>query len=161
MKTVIAPVDFSIVTNRIITEAIKLARLLKGRVVLLHVVPAPLPIRNVLPAVEDVKLRMMSTGREAEEKLSELKRAFQRKFPAIDLVRVTGSAVACIVEQAQTLSADYIVIGSHGHSAAYDVLMGSVASGVMKKSPSPVLVVPPVTAGVKAKTRSTAAAVPA
>ena len=161
MKTVIAPVDFSVVTNRIVTEAIKLARLLKGRVVLLHVVPEPLPIRNVLPAVEDVQLRMKSASKEADEKLSELKHSFHRKFAAIDVVRVSGPAVGSIVGEAQKLGAEYIVIGSHGHSAAYDVLMGSVASGVVKKSPCPVLVVPPISADVKSATGATASAVPA
>jgi nucleotide-binding universal stress UspA family protein len=53
-------------------------------------------------------------------------------------------SVAAILEQAQKLGAEYIVIGSHGHSAVYDVMMGSVASGVLKKSPCPVLIVPPI-----------------
>ena len=62
---------------------------------------------------------------------------------------------------AQKLGAEYIVIGSHGHSAAYDVLMGSVASGVVKKSPCSVLVVPPISAEVKAETGPTTSAVSA
>jgi nucleotide-binding universal stress UspA family protein len=146
MKTVIAAVDFSSVTNRIADEAIKLARLLKGRVVFLHVVPPPLAIRNILPAIEDVKLRTKSEGREADEKLAALKHAFQRKFPKIDLVRITGAPVTSIAEQARELGVEYIVIGSHGHTAVYDIVMGSVASGVVTKAPCPVLIVPPVSA---------------
>ena len=142
MKTIIAPVDFSAVTNRVAVAAIKLARLLKGRVVFLHVIPAPLPIRNVLPAVEDVKLRTLSTGHDAEKKLAALKQELQRKYHELEFVHLTGNPVAVIVEQAQKLAAEYIVIGSHGHSAVFDVLMGSVASGVVKKSPCPVRIVP-------------------
>ena len=146
MKTIIAPIDFSPVTNRVATAAIKLARLLKGRVVFLHVVPPPSPIRNILPAIEDVKLRTVSTGNEADKKLTELKHALQRKFHEMEFIHVSGAPVTCIVEQAQKLEAEYLVIGSHGHSAMHDVLMGSVASGVVKKAPCPVLLVPSIAA---------------
>lgn len=146
MKTVIAPVDFSPVSNRVVNAAIKLARLLKGRLVLLHVVPPPLAIRDALPAVEDVALKSKSAGREADKKLADLKAAFQRKFEPIEVVRLTAPPVAGIVEEAQKLEAEYIVIGAHGHSAVHDVIMGSVASGVMKKAVCPVLVVPPIAA---------------
>jgi hypothetical protein len=78
MKTVIASVDFSTVTPRVIDASIKLARLVKGRLILLHVVPAPSAIRNVLPAIEDVKMRTTSAGNEAEKKLLELTRSFRR-----------------------------------------------------------------------------------
>src|SRR4051812_32015198 len=146
MKTVIASVDFSPVTNRIVDAAIKLARSLKGRVVLLHVVAPPAAIRDVLPAIEDVALHAMSSRNEADRKLGELKHSVQRRFPGIDLVRLSGSPVTCIVEEARRRTADYVVIGSHGHSAVYDALIGSVAMGVMKKAPCPVVVVPPISA---------------
>uniref|UniRef100_UPI0040495246 universal stress protein n=1 Tax=Cephaloticoccus sp. TaxID=1985742 RepID=UPI0040495246 len=48
-----------------------------------------------------------------------------------------------IIEQARKSRAAYIVIGSHGHSALYDLLAGSTATGVIKRAPCPVLVVPP------------------
>src|SRR5688572_20900468 len=79
MKSILVPVDFSAVTSRVVDSAIKLARMAKARVVLLHVVPSPSVIRNVLPAVEDVRMRQASTGHQAEKKLIELKRAFRRK----------------------------------------------------------------------------------
>jgi universal stress protein A len=35
------------------------------------------------------------------------------------------------------------VLGSHGHTAFYDLLVGSTAAGVLKHAPCPVVVVPP------------------
>lgn len=40
------------------------------------------------------------------------------------------------------LAADAIVLGSHGHGALYDLLVGSVAEGVLRRAPCPVVVVP-------------------
>ena len=149
MKSIVVPVDFSAVTPRVVNAAIKLARMAKARVVLVHVVPAPSAIRNVLPAVEDVRMRTTSTGHEAEKKLLELKRAFRRKYSGIELVHLTGAAARQIVDHARTSGAVYIVIGSHGRSALRDALVGSVASTVIKTAPCPVLVVPALGAAAR------------
>jgi nucleotide-binding universal stress UspA family protein len=58
-------------------------------------------------------------------------------------VLLTGSPTLQIVDQARKLDANFVVLGSHGHSALYDLLAGSTASGVLKKSPCPVVVIPP------------------
>jgi nucleotide-binding universal stress UspA family protein len=51
-----------------------------------------------------------------------------------------------IVDEADTLAADLLVIGSHGRSGFERLLMGSTAERVVRKSPCPVLVVPPQSA---------------
>ena len=55
----------------------------------------------------------------------------------------TGSAVSAIVAKASEIDATYIVMGSHGHTALYDLLVGSTTHGVLKSSPCPVVIVPP------------------
>ena len=47
-----------------------------------------------------------------------------------------------IVEQAEKSRADYIVMGSHGHTAFYDLLVGSTTHGVLMRAKCPVLIVP-------------------
>ena len=44
--------------------------------------------------------------------------------------------------EAEILEAGLIVIGTHGHGAVYDVLIGSYSAGIIRKSKLPVLVVP-------------------
>lgn len=55
---------------------------------------------------------------------------------------VQGPIVATILDEVERRGADVVVVGSHGHGAAYDLAIGSVSSGVIRKSPRPVLVVP-------------------
>ena len=55
---------------------------------------------------------------------------------------VCGSGVDTTLREAETLEAGLIVVGTHGHSAVYDVLIGSYSSGIIRKSKLPVLVVP-------------------
>ena len=55
---------------------------------------------------------------------------------------VCGSSVNTTLEEAEILDAGLIVVGSHGHGAVYDVLIGSYSAGIIRKSKLPVLVVP-------------------
>ena len=46
------------------------------------------------------------------------------------------------MEQAKKLGADYIVMGSHGHTALYDLLVGSTTHGVLMRAACPVVITP-------------------
>jgi len=53
----------------------------------------------------------------------------------------TGPPARTIIEVADDLGVDYVVMGSHGRSGASRILFGSVAESVTRRAPCPVLVV--------------------
>jgi len=55
---------------------------------------------------------------------------------------VEGSATEIILLEADKLAIDMIVVGSHGHGAIYNMLIGSVSECILQRSTCPVLVVP-------------------
>jgi nucleotide-binding universal stress UspA family protein len=58
-------------------------------------------------------------------------------------VRLAGAAPPqLIAAEAGRRSADYIVVGSHGHTALYELLVGCTTGGVPKKARCPVTVIP-------------------
>jgi nucleotide-binding universal stress UspA family protein len=59
-----------------------------------------------------------------------------------DTLQFTGAPVPNILKQAEKLDADYIVMGSHGHTAFYDLLVGSTTHGVLLRATCPVVIVP-------------------
>ena len=59
------------------------------------------------------------------------------------VVEESSSIDAAILERAQTLPADLIVMGSHGRSGVGRLLIGSVTEHVLRTAPCPVMVVPP------------------
>jgi nucleotide-binding universal stress UspA family protein len=61
---------------------------------------------------------------------------------ACETVVLVGQPVAVILEQARKIGADYIVMGSHGHGKLYDFLVGSTASGILKKARCGVIILP-------------------
>jgi nucleotide-binding universal stress UspA family protein len=125
MNTVLAPIDFSPVSSRVIEKAIALARATDARLVLLYVVPP------------DV------TEQEAAVKLAALQRTLRNDGVTAHAVHICGAPAECIIEQAERLTANYIVIGSHGHSAVYDLLVGSTTTGVLQRATCAVVTIPP------------------
>jgi nucleotide-binding universal stress UspA family protein len=60
----------------------------------------------------------------------------------VSLHEPTGAVAEEILNQADELNADLIVMGTHGHGAMYNLLVGSATKGVLKHSTRPVLLVP-------------------
>jgi nucleotide-binding universal stress UspA family protein len=60
----------------------------------------------------------------------------------VGLHEPTGAVADEILDQADQLNADLIVMGTHGHGAMYNLLVGSATKGVLKHSTRPVLLVP-------------------
>ena len=53
-----------------------------------------------------------------------------------------GATVRAILEEAERLPAELIVVGSHGRGPVARALLGSVSRGVLEGAPCPVVVVP-------------------
>jgi nucleotide-binding universal stress UspA family protein len=75
-------------------------------------------------------------------RLQELEKQPDLRGIKVTSLLVQGYAVEKILKEADQLGADLIVMGSHGHGALRNLLVGSVANGVLGKAKCPVLVVP-------------------
>ena len=62
-------------------------------------------------------------------------------FVTDEILVTRGHPVEEILEQAEKRNCDLIVMGTHGHGVLEDVLMGSTAQRVIRRSQKPVLVV--------------------
>lgn len=144
MKTILAPVDFSGVSQRVVEVAAELATAVGGRVVLLHLLRESQVVtdRYVDAATFDELAAALEAA--ADRQLSEFQEALEKKSVTVQQLRLIGYPWEDIVLQAQKISADYIVIGSHGHTAFYDLILGSTSSAVLKRATCPVIVVPPL-----------------
>jgi nucleotide-binding universal stress UspA family protein len=143
MSTILVPVDFSPVTNSVVAAAVALAAPTGSRLVILHVLQPPAVVADyglmgsfVLPVMETM-------GQAASGQLEKLKSRVEAKGLLATTAQVTGaSSSRLIASEAAKHHADYIVMGSHGHTGFYDLLIGSTTSGVLKRAPCPVVIVP-------------------
>jgi nucleotide-binding universal stress UspA family protein len=145
VKTILAPVDFSAATEAVVRQAATLARAMNGRVVLFNVLQPPVITSEYAPLMENIAEITAAGQRAASEHLARLQTEAQREDIPVDTVQLNGAPVLQIVEQARKLTADYIVMGSHGHTALYDLLVGSTTHGVLMRAACPVVILPATT----------------
>jgi nucleotide-binding universal stress UspA family protein len=153
MKNLLVPVDFSRISRFVIAEALRLARATKSRVTLLHVVQPPTVMTDYGPLLENVVQFTSEAEKDAARHLSRLKAKLKESGIAVDTVLKTGAPVLHILEQAKKIDPSYLVLGTHGHTAFYDLIVGSTTGAVLKRATCPVLVVPPPPGEKKFRTK--------
>lgn len=143
MKTILVPVDLSRASARVGEVAVALAKSLRGRLIVLHVVPPQaVALRGPGFATAEVRGMLRALERRSAEELAELARKMKRSRRPVRSVQITGDPVPSILAKAAELKVDVIVMGSHGQSAAFDLLVGSNTYRVLRRTKWPVLVVP-------------------
>jgi len=145
MKTILAPIDFSTATAGVIEAAISLAQSTGSRVVLLHIVQPPVLTSDYGLAMENFQEAIEISERHSAKRLSEITDNLRLHHPAlpVETQLVSGPPVIEILDAAKKADASYIVMGSHGHNAIYDLLVGTTTHGVLRKASCPVVIVPP------------------
>lgn len=153
MRTILVPVDLSGATVQVCNAARDLALALNARLLLLHALEAdPLATSYYALSTFEVATLAGNARRRTAERMKALGHWFRKCIPDTKIILHAGAAVPTILRVAKQARPDYIVLGSHGHTAAYEMLMGSVAHRIIRRAPCPVVVVP-----IVARTRRVAA----
>lgn len=144
LKRILAPIDFSADSEKAQKYALRLAQQFGAQVVLLHVTE-PLAYTGDYMPPDAMANWDASALQKANEKITAAEKALaaaagERTITADTAVR-TGIAHDEIVQAAQTLEADLIVISTHGRTGLRHILMGSTAERVVRHAPCPVFVV--------------------
>lgn len=142
VKTILAPVDFSSATDEVVAEAARLALAVQGRVVLLSIIQPPVITSEYAPYVENMAEITAAGEKSAAKHLAQLQDGLIQQEIPTETVQLNGAPIPHIVEQAKRFAADYIVMGSHGHTALYDLLVGSTTHGVLLRAECPVVIIP-------------------
>jgi nucleotide-binding universal stress UspA family protein len=142
VKTVLAPIDFSHASDCVIDSAIALARGLDARLVLLNVIPRTAisggPVSLTLAAADLVA----EAEKDSARRLSRLQRALYDDGVTVHVMQARGDPRQCIIDQAEELHANYVVMAAHGDRAFDPALIGSTTSGVLKHTSCSVVIVP-------------------
>jgi len=143
MKTFLVPIDFSAVSEEIIDTAVTFARAFDGKVALLHTVQSQVITSEYALPVEALHEAMLVEEKSAAAKLTRYAEMFHTAGLSAETIVRQGPPVAAILEVADSVKADFIIMGSHGHGRFYDLLVGSTASGVIKGAKCGVIIMPP------------------
>jgi len=139
-KTILVPVDFSPFSDEAMERAIELAREFGAKLHVAHAFSLPLPL--MAPYEVAVPTELFDQAREsASEQLR--KEAEKASAAGVDVTPhlLEVPAATAIVELAERIEADLIVMGTRGRTGLKHVLLGSVAERTLRLSPCSVLAV--------------------
>ena len=143
-RNILCPIDLSDASVRPLAYAAAVARWYKSRLTVLHTVPTFDPMQVRSGSLGDPVRIVQPMPR--EQVLEELRVALSSTHTAtleVTLAAEVGDDVTTIVDQAVTMPADLLVMGTHGRSGFDRFLLGSVTEKVLRKAPCPILTVPP------------------
>ena len=164
VKKILYATDLSESARYAFAYAVSLADLYNAAITMIHVLPEVPDIldKNIIGYIsadrwEEIKSQNVDEAREAligkrrdhlaiRDALHQFSQNVKEShagsgFVTDDIVVVRGNPVEQILAQAEEKKCDLIVMGTHGHGTLADVMMGSTARRVLRRSTKPVLVV--------------------
>ena len=142
MKTLLVSVDFSAATRAVIETAVELAKASRAQVILHHSLMPPIVTTEFGIGAEMVQETIEISEKGARHQLFHLEDELTARGLDAASVLSSGPAAERILELAAKRKVDAIVLGSHGHTAFYDLMVGGTTHAVLRKATCPVIIVP-------------------
>jgi nucleotide-binding universal stress UspA family protein len=147
IRTILVPVDFSEVAPILAKWAKGFAKQLNAKIILTYVLEDLSTYEGIFVDLKTLTELENTLYEGAKKSMEDFLKEHFSDFPDVEPVLEKGDVVETILRVAQEKGADLIVIGTHGRKGLDRILFGSVAEGVVKNSPIPVVTINPYRAG--------------
>lgn len=144
LKQIVCPMDFSEPSLEGLRNAVELSEKFDAELTIAHVIEPP-SWSGLAYAPPTYSLADMTTSvrEEAIKRLNKLQSEMVPEHVRYRLVTLEGKAADEIVKLAGELSANLIVIATHGYSGFHRFVFGSVTERVVRTADCPVLTIRP------------------
>ena len=149
IRSIMVPVDFSDCSLVGLLYALKFAKEIDARLIILHVTDLGPVMMTTACGDYDSPVYLKAARRRCDDRMQAFLRQVHFGGVPVDTFSVAGYCPAAIYEAAEKQGADLIIISTHGRTGLRHALLGSVAEGTVRHSACPVLVVPSFARGHK------------
>jgi nucleotide-binding universal stress UspA family protein len=138
-KKILVATDFSEGSDEALDRAIEMAKVSGAEIEVLHVIELAeeFPFGTTYFDA-DYGVLYASVDRELARRADRARAAGLRCETKI----IEGTATTDIIQRAQRIGADLVVVGTHGRTGLAHIVLGSVAERVVRRASCPVLTVP-------------------
>lgn len=142
-KHILVAVDGSDTSKLALQEAITLVKEWQAQLRIVHVVEEVTLNIDAMYVLDAYQEAMRKTGEEILRKAEAVAResGVKAETKLLEIETLGHRIPDMIVEEAQSWPTDLIVLGTHGRRGFNHLLMGSVAEGIARISPKPVLLI--------------------
>jgi nucleotide-binding universal stress UspA family protein len=143
IQRILCPIDFSEESRHALEHAVAFAKWYRAPITVLHVLSTPPPL---VPPTGVSAGAPFPLAEPVEQIAEELRRFCQPLMPSgqqLEVVVQEGGAAREIVAHAESITADLVIMGTHGRGGFERLVLGSVTEKVLRLARCPVLTVPP------------------
>lgn len=141
-KNILALIDFSELTDQVVERAGELADLYNAKCWLMHVAAPDPDFVGFEAGPQSVRDDRAKTLHEEHQKLNGYKKQLTGKDINCEYILVEGQINTTIMSKIKKLGIDIVILGSHGRSRLYDLLVGSVCEYMLRHSEIPLVIIP-------------------
>ena len=145
IRTILVPVDFSDCSLAGLAYAVRFAKELGARIIVLHVTDLGPVMMTTGSGEYHLPTYMEAARRRCDDQMQDFLKRVDFDGVPVDASAVAGYCPGAIYEAAGREGADLIIISTHGRTGLRRALIGSVAEGTVRNAVCPVLVVPSFT----------------
>ena len=140
--TILVPTDFSLCSKNALTFAIKIAKKIDAKLVLMHAFQVP--VSSMDAGAESYFSESMTTIKENIKREFDIFKETPTELEEVehDILIKHDLTKNAILSACESTGAKLVVMGTHGARGLDEILIGSNTYSVMKESPVPVLAIP-------------------
>ena len=142
MKNILVTLELDDTEAPILDAVQELAIALDAKVWLLHIAEPDPDFVGYTVGPQYIRDVRASELRNDHKGLQKYVSILKDKGVKADGLMISGPTIEMIMEESKKLDIDLIVTGQHDRSFLYKAFVGSVSSGIIKKSTIPVMMVP-------------------
>ena len=140
MKNILVLIDFSEMTKPLIEKGAEISAAFSCKLWLIHVMDPDFQGFEVGPQL-GCGSRPPPSSYEHTLLNEHVARLQGEGIDAESLI-VKGATVQTIFDEAERIGTDLMILGSHGHGALHNMLVGSVSNGILSQATCPLLILP-------------------
>lgn len=141
-KNILALLDFSPISDEVVRKAAELAILYSAKCWLMHVADPDPDFVGYDIGPQYVRDHKAAELHKEHEQLQQFKKTLENTGVQCEALLIQGQINPTIKSEIKKLDIDLVVLGSHGHTRLYDLIVGSVSEYLLRHQSVPILILP-------------------
>ena len=141
IKKVLITMDYDETSKKVAEVGFSIAKAMNAEIILLHVISEQIVYYSSYTSMQELKVDVMGDLKKSTQKFLDKTKKYLGD-ESIQTLLKKGTITDTILETAKELDIDFIVMGSHSRKWLENIILGSAAEDVLKKTTIPLLIVP-------------------
>jgi nucleotide-binding universal stress UspA family protein len=141
-KNILGLIDFSSVSEDVVAKSAELSKVYGAKCWLIHVASPNPDFMGYEVGPEYIRESRAEHLMEEHKKLDEYKSKLISEGINCEALLIQGEIIETVHQEIEKLDIDLIVLGSHGRSVLYELLVGSVCENLLKHARVPMVIMP-------------------